>query len=55
MSGMKLLTKGWFDWQAALPFVDLNGAVAVAVAITAGRKTSCALLVKDVLSRAAVE
>ena len=53
MSGMEVLTEGWVDWQANLPFVDLNGAVAVA--IYGGYRFSCALLVKGaVRSRAAV-
>jgi hypothetical protein len=52
MSGMEALTEGWFDWQAALPFVDLDGAVAVK--IVAGWESNCALLVKGVVrSRAA--
>jgi hypothetical protein len=52
MSGIQVLTEGWVDWQAALPFVDLNGAVAVA--IVAGGYHSCVLLVSGALrSRAA--
>ena len=41
---MEVLTEGWVDWQTNLPFVDLNGAVAVAIAL--GDHHSCALLVK---------
>jgi len=46
MSGMESLNECWLGWQANLPFVDLDGAVAVA--ITTGYWHSCALLVRGV-------
>jgi hypothetical protein len=43
MSARDELTEGGVDWQVALPFADLNGAVAVA--IVAGSHHTCTLLV----------
>ena len=49
---MEVLTEDGLDWQAALPSVDLDGAVAVGMVHGAGM--ACALLVKGVVrSRAA--